>query len=201
MIGHDYMYPNPGLLWTFIGDHDEPRLMSSPQATIAALKLAYTCIFTIRGVPMLYYGDEIAMKGGDDPDNRHDFPGGWPGDPTNVFIKAGRTPQQNDVFEHVRKLAHLRTSMPVLAQGTTTNLVLKDQQWAFARKLNEEVAVIVFNNDFKPATIDVPLHDLKLAPSVHLRGLLDILPEISASNGTARISLPPTTAEIFTVKR
>ncbi len=63
MIGHDYLYPNAQLLWTFIGDHDEPRLMNAPDATLDGLKLASTCIFTIRGVPMLYYGDELGMSG------------------------------------------------------------------------------------------------------------------------------------------
>jgi glycosidase len=35
---------------------------------------------TARGIPMIYYGDEIGMRGGGDPDNRRDFPGGWPED-------------------------------------------------------------------------------------------------------------------------
>lgn len=104
MIGHDYLYPNPTLLWEFIADHDVPRLMNSPQATIESLKLAYICMFTIRGVPLLYYGDEIAMKGGDDPDNRRDFPGGWSDDPANAFTRQGRTAEQNDVFEHVNEI-------------------------------------------------------------------------------------------------
>jgi len=201
MLGHDYLYPNPQLLWTFIGDHDEPRLLNSPQASIASLKLAYTCIFTIRGVPLLYYGDEIAMKGGDDPDNRHDFPGGWPGDPANAFTQAGRTPEQNEVFEHVKKLAHLRSSMPVLAQGSTLNLVLQDQQWAFARRLRDEVAIVVMNNDSKPATVEVPLEELGLSASVHMRGLLGVIADVTASGNKLQVSLPGCAAEIFAASK
>ena len=44
---------------------------------------------TLRGIPQIYYGDEIGMAGDDDPDDRHDFPGGFPGDKQNAFY-AGR---------------------------------------------------------------------------------------------------------------
>ena len=201
MIGHDYLYTNPELLWTFIGDHDMPRLMNMPGATIDGLKLAYTCIFTIRGVPLLYYGDEIGMKGGDDPDNRRDFPGGWPGDATNAFTQSGRAPEQNAVFEHVKKLAHLRATMPVLARGSTTNLILQDQQWAFARRLNDQIAVVVMNNDDKAARLTIPLQELGLPASVQFSGLLGVIPEATAAEGRLEITLPSRSAEIFIAHR
>ncbi|HZS53751.1 MAG TPA: alpha-amylase family glycosyl hydrolase [Bryobacteraceae bacterium] len=200
MIGHDYLYPNAQLLWTFIGDHDEPRLMNAPQATVDGLKLAYTCMFTIRGVPLLYYGDELGMKGGEDPDNRHDFPGGWPDDAADAFTRAGRTVEQNAVFDHVKKLAHLRASMPVLSRGSTLNLVLQDQQWAYARHLGEEIAVIVLNNDSKAVSLELPLQELGLSPAVRLHGLLDVIREADAVNYRLDISLPARAGEIFVVR-
>jgi glycosidase len=63
---------------------------------------------TLRGIPQLYYGDEIGMPGGADPDNRHDFPGGWSGDPKNAFTTDGRTQQQQQIFSYVQKLLRLR---------------------------------------------------------------------------------------------
>ncbi len=201
MIGHDYLYPNPTLLWEFIADHDVPRLMNSPQATIESLKLAYICMFTIRGVPLLYYGDEIAMKGGDDPDNRRDFPGGWSDDPANAFTRQGRTAEQNDVFEHVTKLAHLRTSMPVLAHGSTLNLVLQDQQWAFARQLGGDTVIVVMNNDTKQSNFQVPLQELGVTASARARGLLGLIQTLTAKNGVLDVSLPGKSAEIFVVER
>ena len=111
MLAHDYLYPNPNLLVTFIGNHDMPRFMNEPGASLDGLKLALTFIMTTRGVPMIYSGDEIAMPGGGDPDNRRDFPGGWPGDPHNAFEASGRTPDQEAVFARVVKLAHLGLSL------------------------------------------------------------------------------------------
>jgi glycosidase len=200
MLGHDGLYPNPNLLWSFIGDHDMPRLMNSPKATIAGLKLAFTWMFTTRGVPLLYYGDEIAMKGGDDPDNRRDFPGGWPGDPVNAFLKAGRTKDQDEVFEHVKMLAHLRQSMPVLANGTATNLVLQDQQWAFARQLGDATAVIVLNNDAKQATIAVPL-ELNFSSPKHSYNLLGAAIDANVAEGKLTVEMPARRSDIFVLER
>jgi glycosidase len=197
MMGHDYLYSDVQLLWTFIGDHDEPRLMNSPEATLDSLKLAYTCIFTIRGVPLVYYGDEIAMKGGEDPDNRRDFPGGWPGDAANAFIAGGRSPEQNAVFEYVKKLAHLRASMPALSRGSTLNLVLQDQQWAYARRLGSDTAIVVINNDSKPDQLKIPLQELGWSTSIHLRGLLGVVPQANATDGKLELALPARKAEIF----
>lgn len=90
-LGQDHLYPDPNLLVTFLGLHDVPRFMSEPDATVEGLKLALTFLMTTRGIPLIYYGDEIGMPGGADPDNRRDFPGGWPGDPRDAFLAKGRT--------------------------------------------------------------------------------------------------------------
>ena len=91
MLAKDWVYPNPNVLTTFIGVHDMERFMHEKGATIEGLKLAQTFIMTTRGTPLLYYGDEIAMPGGGDPDNRRDFPGGFAGDKRNSFDPSGRT--------------------------------------------------------------------------------------------------------------
>ena len=69
MLGHDHLYPNPNVLVTFLGLHDVARFMNEPGATVEGLKLASTFLMTARGTPLVYYGDEIAMRGGNDPDN------------------------------------------------------------------------------------------------------------------------------------
>ena len=68
--------------------------MSEPGANATRLKLAFTYLLSMRGTPEIYYGDEIGMKGGDDPDNRRDFPGGWTSDAENAFDPGRRTEEQ-----------------------------------------------------------------------------------------------------------
>jgi glycosidase len=113
----DWLYPHPERLVPFLGNHDTMRFMSLPGVTVADLKLADGIVLTMRGMPEIYYGDELAMSGGDDPDNRHDFPGGFPGDTHNAFTAAGRTPVQNDVHDWVAGLLRFRNAYPVFADG------------------------------------------------------------------------------------
>jgi neopullulanase len=127
--------------------------MNEPGASIAGLKLALTLLLTTRGIPMIYTGDEIAMPGGADPDNRRDFPGGWPGDPRNTFEASGRASDEHAVYEHVRRLAHLHEEFVPLRRGTLVDLAVGDQTYAYARVTERASAIIIFNNDTKPATV------------------------------------------------
>jgi glycosidase len=119
---------------------------------------------TTRGTPLLYYGDELAMPGGSDPDNRRDFPGGFPRDERNAFTKAGRTADENEVFERVKRLTKLRADLPALRRGTLVHVYDEEQQTVFARRLPDQTTFIVFNNDTKPATIKFKLSDAGLDP-------------------------------------
>jgi glycosidase len=156
VLAHDALYPHPERLVTFVGLHDVPRFMSEPGATPEGLMLAYSFLLTARGIPMIYYGDEIAMPGGGDPDNRRDFPGGWPGDARDAFTAAGRTATENKVFDHLRRLIALRKSTPALQRGATRNLLVTEQQWAYSRSTPEQTVIVVLNNGSRPAQLNVP---------------------------------------------
>src|ERR1044072_3628699 len=135
VLAHDHLYPRPDSLVPFIGVHDMQRFMSEKGATVEGLKLAQTFIMTTRGTPLLYYGDELAMPGGGDPDNRRDFPGGFAGDERNAFEKSGRTSIENEVFEHVKRLAKLRADLPALRRGTLVHVYDEERQTVFASRL------------------------------------------------------------------
>ncbi|HEY3740862.1 MAG TPA: alpha-amylase family glycosyl hydrolase [Bryobacteraceae bacterium] len=153
-LGHDRLYPDSNLLVTFLGLHDVARFMSEPGATLDGLKLAFTVLLTARGVPMIYYGDEIAMRGGGDPDNRRDFPGGWAADSHNAFEDSGRTADENAVWSYVQRLIALRKDTPALrGAAKTTNLYSSEQQWVFLRTSGTSTSIIAINNDSKSADV------------------------------------------------
>ena len=154
MFSRDWLYPNPNVLTTFLGVHDMERFMNERGATTEGLKLAQTLIMTSRGTPLLYYGDEIAMPGGNDPDNRRDFPGGFPSDGINAFDASGRTKTQNDVWNHLALLGKLRNELEPLRKGTTLDLLEEEQQMAYVRSTEKDAVIIIFNNDTKPATVE-----------------------------------------------
>ena len=91
VLRQDALYPHPERLVPFIGNHDTTRFLTEADGSVPKLKLALGLLLTLRGMPQIYSGDEIGMPGGEDPDNRHDFPGGFAGDAHNAFTKAGRT--------------------------------------------------------------------------------------------------------------
>lgn len=151
MLAHDQLYRDPNSLVTLLGLHDVKRFMNEKGATEAGLKLAYTLLLTIRGTPLIYYGDEIALPGGDDPDNRRDFPGGWRGDSRNAFEQRGRTAQQQSVFAHVQKLLALRAERADLRGTKTQHLFINDQAFVYRRG----ASVVAINNDTTSVTVTV----------------------------------------------
>jgi glycosidase len=152
MVARDHLYPRPNELVTLLGSHDERRFMGEPGATHEGLRLAYTFLLTYRGTPLLYYGDEIGLPGGGDPDNRRDFPGGFPGDARNAFEAAGRTPEQQATFSHVQRLLRLRAERADLRGPATEHLQVGEQTYVYRRGRT----VVALNNDTKAAEVRVP---------------------------------------------
>ncbi|HMI59196.1 MAG TPA: alpha-amylase family glycosyl hydrolase [Gemmatimonadaceae bacterium] len=152
MLGRDRLYPDAGALVTLFGSHDVPRFMSESGATTKGLELAFTFLLTSRGTPLVYYGDEIAMPGGGDPENRRDFPGGWASDKRDAFAAAGRSKDQEEVWSHVQKLLQLRSARADLRTGGMLHLYASDQQFVYKRGST----VIALNNDSLPATVHLP---------------------------------------------
>jgi len=201
MLAHDHLYRDARDLMTFPGNHDTPRFMNEAGATVEGLQLAFTFLLTARGMPMIYAGDEIGMPGGGDPDNRRDFPGGWPGDPHNAFSAGGRTPGEQALFDRVRTLGRLRAELPALRRGRHLSLAVGDQAYAFARVGEGDPVVVVINNAASPVDLDVPAGPTGLADGITLGDRLGAAPAVRTEGGRLRATLPARTAVLYTVKR
>jgi glycosidase len=196
-LAKDYLYNNSEILVTLLGGHDDGRFMSEKGATLAGLKLANAFLLTTRGVPQLYYGDEIAMTGPDEPTTRGDFPGGFPGDTRNAFSGAGRSKDEEDLFQYIRKLTHLHTELEPLKRGALINLYVSDQQYAYARTKNADAVVTVINNDTRATTIVFDVSAAGLANGVRLIDRLGAGKEVQVENGKIAVALPSRSAAIF----
>ncbi|MGC2111089.1 MAG: alpha-amylase family glycosyl hydrolase [Candidatus Korobacteraceae bacterium] len=146
VLREDRLYPHPELLVTFIDNHDKKRFLTEADGSRDKLKLAFSLLAILRGIPQLYYGDEVAMQGGEDPDNRSDFPGGFPGDQHDAFTPQGRTPEEEDVFAHVQALLKLRQRHAALRTGVQKHVAIGDKYYAFTRESDGERLLIVFHN-------------------------------------------------------
>jgi glycosidase len=134
----DSLYPHPERLVTFFGNHDTARFISEPGSSQGKLRLAFGLIATMRGTPEIYSGDEIAMPGGADPDNRRDFPGGFPGDPASAFKPSDRTPIQQAIFTWVRDLLQLRSHESALTDGDQQNIFADNDSIVYVRGVHLE---------------------------------------------------------------
>jgi glycosidase len=172
VLRQDSLYPHPERLVPFIGNHDRPRFLTEAHGSVPKLKLAVGLLLSLRGMPQLYSGDEIGMTGGDDPDNRHDFPGGFAGDAHNAFTKAGRTATEEDVFAWTSGLLKMRASYPALQTGIEQNLFADEDVFAFVRSADEagctpdqhsDRLLIVANKAGRSKVVDLPVEETALA--------------------------------------
>ncbi len=157
VLRHDSLYPHADSLITFFANHDVPRFASADGSSAAKVQLAFALTLTLRGIPQLYYGDEIGMPGAGDPDNRRDFPGGWIGDAHNAFTAEGRSTEQQRLFVYVQTLLRVRREHPVLARGRLWHLASDDASYVFGRDSDEEKVVVAFNNSSAPREMRIPL--------------------------------------------
>ncbi|MDX6384514.1 MAG: neopullulanase [Blastocatellia bacterium] len=199
-LAKDYLYSNPNILVTLLGGHDDGRFMSEPGATIAGLKLANLFVMTTRGVPQLYYGDEIAMTGPDEPTARADFPGGFPGDKRNAFTKEGRTGEEREAFDFTRRMTHLHTELQPLQRGELINLLVSEQQYAYARKTKAGIVFVAINNDAKPATIEFDVRPAGPANGTVLVDRLGMVREVIVRDGKIQVALPGRSAAVLVRK-
>jgi neopullulanase len=198
-LAKDYLYTNSGILVTLLGGHDDGRFMSENGATIAGLKLANAFVLTTRGVPQLYYGDEIALEGGDEPSTRGDFPGGFIGDKQDAFTAGGRTKDEQELFDFIRKVTKLRRESLALWMGSLVNLYVSEQQYAYARTLQHSAAIIVFNNDSKEADIEFGVAPVDVPDGTVLQDRLGVVRDVTVRDRKIRLNLPKRSVAIFTI--
>lgn len=140
ILKHDAKYQDATWLVTFLDNHDKPRFNGgNGEGTPATLEQYFDALnfyFTARGIPCIFYGTEIQMAGGSDPDNRRVL--GAEG-----IKKAKAAP----VYAHLKKLNALRASAAPLRRGKQTRLLAAEHQYAFRRDLGRETAAIFLNKD------------------------------------------------------
>ena len=112
------------------------------------MKAAHTLLLTQRGIPHLYYGDEVLTKNFKNPTDaevRKDFPGGWEGDSINKFVASGRTEAENDFFNYLKKLANYRKSSSALKTGKLMQYVPQDGLYVYFRYDAKQTVMIAIN--------------------------------------------------------
>jgi glycosidase len=171
VLRHDWLYQRPEELVIFFGNHDVERFAGAEGSSPRKLKLAFGLALTLRGIPEIYYGDEIGMQGAGDPDNRRDFPGGWTEDSRSAFTQAGRTPEEQELFSQVQTMLRLRREHPALQGGRLWHLASDESSYVFVRESEEEHVLVVFHNGLKDREMQVPLSDTPVQNTTRVSAL------------------------------
>jgi glycosidase len=160
------------------GWHDETTDAKKIAQAKQRLKLAVLFQMTFPGAPTVYYGDEVAVTGGDDPYNRATYP--W-------ADKGGKP--DTEMLATFKQLIGLRKQHAVLRRGSIgAPLHLDDHSIVLLRQLGESVAVTATNNATQTRTVTVQLPDgVKSTRFTNLLGGSDVV----VDNGRVTLTLPP----------
>jgi glycosidase len=148
VMAQDFLYQDATRNVVFLDNHDMSRVLSVVGENINKYKSAMTMLLTLRGVPQMYYGDEILMKNFSNPDGlvREDFSGGWPGDKNDKFTATGRTEKENDAFNYVRKLANYRKNTTALQTGKMMQYIPEKGIYVYFRYDNKKTVMVAYNS-------------------------------------------------------
>ncbi len=143
----DILYKNPMGEVIFLGNHDLSRFFSVVKGDVKKYKMALGWLLTFRGIPQLYYGDEIGMKGLSNPDGfvRSDFLGGWKNDSINKFESAGRNEDENEIFNYVKKIANFRLTSSALKTGRLLQYLPQNNVYTYFRYDSAQTIICVMN--------------------------------------------------------
>ncbi|MGC4129810.1 MAG: glycoside hydrolase family 13 protein [Bergeyella sp.] len=157
-FANDFLYPNINNILVFAENHDTQRF-NEIYSDVRDYKLAMSLILTVRGIPQLYYGSEIGMKGNKekngDGDIRQDFPGGWNGDKNNAFSASGRTKEQNDYFDFTKKLLNWRKGKSAIHNGKTLHYIPQNNVYVYFRYNENERIMVIINNNKSDQNLDL----------------------------------------------
>lgn len=172
-LSQDIVYPDPMSLLVFLDNHDTSRFYLTTEETsnLDRFKQAMTFLLTTRGIPQLYYGDEMLMaadKANGDGLLRCDFPGGWKGDAVDLFNPAMRTDAQQEAFAFLQKLLKWRKGNDVIAKGSYKHFAPSNGVYVYERKHNGHSVVVVMNGTNEQQTIaTAPYREVLLSAEGH----------------------------------
>jgi cyclomaltodextrinase / maltogenic alpha-amylase / neopullulanase len=162
-----------GVQYNLIGSHDAPRARTVLAGDVAALRLATLLQLVLPGTPSIYYGDELGMEGGPDPDCRR----GYPVAPDEAALA---------VRGFVRTLVHARHERRALRRGTAAIAAAQGQAIVLARAADGERALVAVNSGREPARVEI---DPVLAAGLSALAIPEVAPG-RIVDGRA-IELPP----------
>lgn len=174
-------YPpeNIAAMYNLLGSHDTPRVRTNYNGDTRRVALAFLFLFAFPGIPAIYYGDEVGMQGGKDPDCRGAFP--WDSSAWDAGLRA-----------FVQRLIAARKASPALRLGEFRTLLAENAagQFAFSRTHQSEQVIVAMNASPETSTLCIPAAAAGLEDRRVLRSLLETQ-EAAVIDGCLQTRLDP----------
>ena len=144
VLKYDGLYPDIGRVTVLANNHDTDRFMSLDGATRDGAKLHTAFVMATRGIPQLYYGEEVLMTGGHEPANRGDMA---------KFERSSRTTDEQEMFDWTRRWVATRRQHPAMRNGQTIDVLYNDSVYAFRRVTAAEDLLFIINSSERPQSV------------------------------------------------
>ncbi len=158
MLANDFLYANPYQFVIFPDNHDMSRFFTQMGEDYDLFRMGMVYIYTMRGIPQIYYGTEILMTNPGTEDHgiiRSDFPGGWPGDEVNAFTGEGLTPRQKEAQALLRQLGQWRKEAQVIHHGKLQHYLPNDGVYVYFRYDERQSVMVILNKNPQETTLEL----------------------------------------------
>ncbi len=167
VLAQDFVYHDLDNMMIFFANHDHPRTGDILRADPARMKLALAMLATLRGIPQLYYGDEMMFLErkdckSHDGAKRIDFPGGWADDKVDLF-GAERSGIAADLHDYTARLFNWRKGCRAVQHGKTLHFLSRknygvhnvtDNSYSYFRYTSDDTVFVYINNNDETRLLD-----------------------------------------------
>ena len=183
VLNDDFLYANHNRLITLLDNHDtssrfitllSDRYGNDSASILKSYKMALTLLFALRGIPQLYYGDEIGLAGGPDPDNRRDMPWDIMEGEDCMGGPDEKHPFERAVFQHIKALVGMQKENESLRYGASITLYSDSMLFVFIREFRSNAVIVALNNGHDDMPVPMAVHLRRNSHlSTRLCGLLE----------------------------
>lgn len=138
-------------LYNFVDNHDVERIMSKINSK-AGFAPVHIMLYTLPGVPSIYYGSEFGIEG----KKGHGAAADEPLRPELIYDDWIKKAEDDEYVKFVTALGNIRQQVKELSYGDYKELMLTNRQYAYSRTYQGSSVIVMVNNDDNPYTINVP---------------------------------------------
>ncbi len=186
-LSNDFLYKDASNNCIFLDNHDLTRIATEVGGDVNKVKMGLGWLLTSRGIPEIYYGTEVLMKGDkgiNDGWVRLDFPGGWNGDAKNAFTQQGLSAEEKDLQRYTKTLANFRKKSSAIKTGKLMQYVPDDGLYVYFRYDDKQTVMCIMNTAEKEKEVDFNNYNERT------KGFTKAIDVINGSSYLNKFSLP-----------